>query len=64
MATVAIELPPCGTMRANCRLYLAKRDRPDGICQLHTAWCPDDFDSRPHWVVTNILDQRAYRTGG
>jgi hypothetical protein len=55
---------PCGNDRVNCRFLSALGAKPKTLCQLHLAWCPDDFTPQPTWTARSIQDQRVFRAGG
>ena len=54
---------PCGNRRPNCRALAAPGTERKTLCQLHTAWCTDDFNPQPPEPVVVYLSQRSFRTG-
>jgi hypothetical protein len=64
MQTITLASAPCGNERPNCRVLAPGAPPVKGLCQIHTAWCPDDHNARPRWEARTIFDQRTFRTGG
>jgi hypothetical protein len=64
MVITTLTATPCGSGRPNCRALAAPPAETKGLCQIHSAWCPDDHHPQPTWVVRSVLEQRTFRTGG
>jgi hypothetical protein len=64
MSAYPLQSAPCGNQRPNCRALATTGSPRAGLCQIHSAWCPDDYHPAPRPTERSALDQRSYRTGG
>lgn len=64
MSLTILDEAPCGSERPNCRVLAEAKTEPKGLCQVHTAWCPDEHRYRPSWAARSVSEQRNFRTGG
>jgi hypothetical protein len=64
MAIATLSAAPCGNERPNCRILAAGGTPRKMLCNIHSAWCPDDYHPQPTWNERRYTEQRSFRTGG